>query len=368
MNTSLLFSPLRMRDVQLANRIVVSPMAQYSAIDGVAGDWHLMHVGNLAISGVGLMILEATAVEPRGRVSPYCLGLWSDAHEAALCRIVEFCKRNGGSPLGLQLAHSGRKGSVGAPWEGQAEIPPSRGGWSNISPSDVAYAGRTSPHAVSPEEMEQVKQMYATATTRAARIGFDTLELHCAHGYLLHSFLSPLSNTRTDAYGGSLDDRMRYPLEVFRAVRDAWPAHKPLGVRISATDWVAGGWMIEDSVQFARALQALGCDYICCSGGGTSVEQKAPVGPGYQLPYAERIRREVGIVTMGVGLITDPVQAESAITEGSCDLVAMGRAMLYQPRWAWQAAERFGVHADFPRQYARAHPSMRNRDFHRAVE
>ena len=367
MSSPLLFSPLRLRSLELPNRIVVSPMAQYSAVDGVATDWHLMHMGSLAVSGAGLFIVEATSIEAQARVSPHCLGLWSDRHEQALARIVAFCKEHGGAKLGIQLMHSGRKGSVGAPWHGQKEVAAEQGGWQTWSPSDVPYPGRSAPRVLSRSDLAAVRQRYVDAARRADRIGFDLLELHNAHGYLLHSFLSPLSNVRDDEYGGSLENRMRFPLEVFHSMREVWPGHKPMGVRISATDWAPRGWTIEDSVVFAKALKALGCDYVTASSGGSSSEQEIPVHPGYQLPFAETIRREAGIATMGVGLITEPEQAEQALQQGRVDLVALGRAMMYQPRWAWHAAEKLGADAYFPPQYARSHPSMRKRDFLKAV-
>jgi 2,4-dienoyl-CoA reductase-like NADH-dependent reductase (Old Yellow Enzyme family) len=368
MTSPLLFSPFKLRGLELPNRIVVSPMAQYSAAEGVATDWHLMHMGALAVSGVGLFISEATSIDPEARVSPYCLGLWSDEHERALSRIVTFCRKHGDTRMGIQLMHSGRKGSVGAPWQGQMEVAQANGGWQTWSCSDVPYPGRSAPRAMTRSDLAAVRQRYVDATRRAERIGFELLEIHNAHGYLLHSFLSPLSNARTDEYGGSLENRMRFPLEVFRSIRDAWPDGKPIGVRISATDWAPGGWTLDDSVAFARELKALGCDYITASSGGSSDEQAIPVGPGYQLPLAERIRCEAGIATMGVGLITEPEQAEAALQEGKADLLALGRAMMYQPRWAWHAAERLGCDAYFPPQYARSHPSMRKKNFLKATK
>ncbi|HMN78767.1 MAG TPA: NADH:flavin oxidoreductase/NADH oxidase [Burkholderiaceae bacterium] len=367
MTTPILFSPLRLRGLELPNRIVVSPMAQYSADGGVATDWHLMHMGNLSVSGAGLFITEATSIEADARVSPHCLGLWSDVHEEALARVIGFCRRHGGARLGIQLMHSGRKGSVGAPWQGQKEVAAADGGWQTCSPSEVPFAGRSAPRPLSRDDLAAVRQRYVDAALRADRIGFDLLEIHNAHGYLLHSFLSPLSNHRTDEYGGTLENRMRFPLEVFRALRDVWPERKPIGVRISATDWTPDGWTLDESVQFAAALRELGCDYITASSGGSSSDQQIPVGPGYQLPFAERIRREAGIPTMGVGLITQPEQAERALAEGKADLLALGRAMMYQPRWAWHAAEKLGADAYFPPQYARSHPSMRHRDFLKAT-
>lgn len=364
----LLFTPFKVRGVELANRIVVSPMAQYSAEDGVATDWHLMHMGNLSVSGAGLVIIEATSIDAEARVSPYCLGLWSDRHEAALARVIDFCKRKGGSRMGIQLMHSGRKGSVGAPWQGQKEVGTDGGGWQTLSCSDVPYPGRSAPRQMDKQDFAAVRQRYVEAARRAHRIGFEWLELHNAHGYLLHSFLSPLSNHRTDEYGGSIENRMRFPLEVFRSIRDAWPADKPFGVRISATDWTPGGWTLEDSVVFARELRALGCDYITASSGGSSDSQAITVGPGYQVPFAEAVRREAGIATMAVGQITEPEQAEEILQQGRADMVALGRAMMYQPRWAWHAAERLKADAWFPPQYARSHPSMRSKNFLKATK
>lgn len=358
--TALLFAPYTMRDVRLPNRIVVSPMAQYSATaDGCATQWHLMHVGHLAVSGAGLVIMEATAVEPRGRVSPRCLGLWTDAQAEALRPVVAFCRAEGQAALGLQLAHAGRKGSVGRPWEGQDSIPPAAGGWRPVSSCDLAYPGRRAPHMLTVEEMAELRDAFVAAARRADALGFDLIELHAAHGYLLNSFLSPLANCRNDAYGGDLAGRMRWPLEVFAALRAAWPAHKPLGMRISATDWVEGGWRGDDSVALARALRALGCDYVTASSGGISAAQKIPLGAGYQLPYAKRIQQEAGMPAMAVGLLHDPDVAEQALQDGAAELIALGRGMMWEPRWAWHAAEALGAAAPFPPQYARSHPSMR---------
>lgn len=329
-------------------------MAQYCARDGLAEDWHLMHVGNLAVSGAGLVIMEATAVEPRGRVTPACLGIWNDAQEQALSRIVRFNRSWGGARMGLQLIHSGRKGSVAPPAEGNRELPLEGGGWRTCSPSEIPHPGRSAPHALDLEEMAAVRHSFADAARRADRAGFDLLEIHCAHGYLLHAFLSPLANGRSDWYGGSLPGRMRFPLEVLASVRDAWPLHKPLGVRISATDWVEGGWDIQDSVEFCRKAKALGCDYVAASSGGVSNQQKIPLAPGYQLSFAQAIRRDAGIPSVGVGLITEPEEAERALAEGLADLVALGRAMLDDPRWTWHAAEHLGAGAYVPAQYKRS--------------
>lgn len=319
-----------------------------------------MHVGSLAVSGASLVIIEATAIQPEGRVTPYCLGLWNDAHEAALKRVIDFCHEQGGSALGIQLMHSGRKGSISAPWEGAAELAPKSGGWQTMAPSAVPFHGHAlPPKALSRDDLAALKQVYVSAAERALRVGFDVVEMHSAHGYLLHSFLSPLSNFREDDYGGSLENRMRYPLEIFRALREVWPADKVLGVRISATDWAEGGWTLDDSVVYCRALRAAGCDYVAASSGGAANEQTIPVGPGYQLPLSERIRHEAAIPTVGVGLITKAQQAEDALVEGKADLIALGRGMIYNPRWAWHAAEQLGANSFFPKQYARSHPSMR---------
>jgi len=360
---SLLFSPLALRDLELPNRIMVGPMGQYSANDGSLGAWHLMHLGSLAVSGAGLIVIEATAVNAGGRLSPRDPGLWSDANEAALKPILEFCREHGGARLGLQLFHSGRKGSVTVAWERQQVIPVERGGWIPRAPSAIAYPGRTTPKPLDLEEMRQLVADFVAATRRCDRLGIELLELHSAHGYLLHNFLSPLTNHRMDAYGGTREGRMRFPLEVFSAVREAWPRHKPLGVRISAVDWAEGGWTIEDSVAYAAALKALGCDYITASSGGAVAEQRLVVGPGYQVPFADIIRRETGMCTVAVGLITEARQAEAILGTGKADLVGLARTMLYNPRWPWHAAAELGEEFFYPKQYERAHPSMQGGDF-----
>jgi NADPH2 dehydrogenase len=361
--SSHLFSAFRLRGLELANRIVVSPMAQYSAEDGCATTWHLMHLGSMSVSGAGLLVIEATAVERNARLSPGDLGLWSDENEAALAPVVAFCRKHGAARIGLQLQHAGRKGSVTLAWEKQRQIPHDRGGWPIHSADAIAYPERALPIALDKPMIARLLQSYAAAARRADRLGIDLIEIHSAHGYLLHNFLSPLSNQRRDEYGGDRDGRMRFVLEVFEAVRDAWPEHKPLGVRISATDWVEGGWSIDDSVALAQRLKALGCDYVAASSGGAVPEQKIAVGPGYQVPFAERIRREAGIATMAVGLITEPRQAEAILVSGRADLVALGRGLLYNPRWPWHAAAELGQEAYYPPQYERAHPSMRRGDF-----
>jgi 2,4-dienoyl-CoA reductase-like NADH-dependent reductase (Old Yellow Enzyme family) len=359
-----LFSPYTMRGLTLPNRIVVSPMAQYSGTAAnEANDWHIMHYGNLAVSGPGLVILEATAVEPRGRVGQFDIGLWTDAQQESLARVVRFCREHGQAKLGIQLAHSGRKGSTARPWQGGQYQGEAEGGWHPISSGDAPYPGRPAPQMLDHAGLAEVKEYFVAATRRAAELGFDLVEVHSAHGYFLHSFLSPLSNNRNDEYGGDLAGRMRYPLEVFTAMRAAWPADKPMGVRISATDWMEHGWTLEDSVAFARALKPLGCDYVCASSGGSDPAQKLDVGPGYQVPMARRVREEAGIPSMAVGLINEPQQAEQALRDGAADMIALGRGMTYDPRWAWHAAEALRETAAFAPQYARSHPTLRFGDF-----
>lgn len=358
----MLFSPLELRGLRLANRIMVSPMCQYSAVDGGATDWHLVHLGHLALGGAGLLCVEATAVEPAGRITPGCLALCSDATEAELRRVVETVRRHSRVALALQLGHAGRKASSHEPWNGGQQIPLDRGGWPAVAPSALPHAeGELPPRALTPVEMAALRERFADATRRAARLGFDAVELHAAHGYLLHQFLSPVSNRRTDDYGGPLERRMRYPLEVFAAMRAAWPGDRPLGVRVSATDWVEEGWDVDQCTEFARRLKALGCDWIDASSGGISPRQKIRLGPGYQVPFAERIKQDVGITTIAVGLITEARQAEQIVASGKADMVALGRAMLYDPRWAWHAAATLGARIDTaPRQYHRAPPRERS--------
>lgn len=361
---SRLFSAYRMRDLTLPNRIVVSPMAQFSGTAAnEATDWHLMHYGNWSVSGPGLIMVEATAVEPRGRVGLYDIGLWTDAQQAGLARVVSFCRQYGQAALGIQLAHAGRKSGSARPWEGGHGLSEAEGGWQPISAGDTPYPGRLVPKMMDRDEMENVKRDFVAATRRADALGFDVVEMHAAHGYLLNNFLSPLANNRNDEYGGDIAGRMRYPLEVFTAMRAAWPAHKPMGTRISATDWIDGGWTAEDSVIFARELKALGCDYICTSSGGTGPEQQIEAGPGYQIPLARRVREGAGIPTMAVGVINEALQAESALRDGAADLIAIGRHMTYDPRWAWHAAETLREQPRFPPQYARSHPTLRYGDF-----
>jgi NADPH2 dehydrogenase len=354
---SALFTPIDLRGVRLANRIVVSPMCQYSAENGCAGDWHLMHLGQFSVSGAGLLMVEMTNVEARGRISPHCLGLYSDDNERALARVVAFCRRYGDIKIGVQLAHAGRKASTLPPWQGRKRLLPGEGGWQTVSASAVA-AGPASPtpEALGVDDIAGLVDAFAEATRRALRIGFDAIELHGAHGYLLHQFLSPLSNRREDDYGGSLENRLRFPLEVFDAVRAEWPDDRPLGVRISAIDYLHGGWRIEDSVAFGRRLAERGCDWIDVSSGGIAAGEEIPAGPGYQVPFAARVREQTGLVTMAVGLITEPHQAEDIVASGQADLVALARGMLYDPRWAWHAAAELGAEVAYPNQYVRCRP------------
>ena len=352
-----LFSPIQLGPLTLRNRIVIAPMCQYSAENGEATDWHLMHLGQMALSGAGLLIIEATAIEPDGRISPDDLGLWSDATEAALGRVLKSVRRYSPMPLAIQLSHAGRKASSHAPWDGGQLIPSEQGGWTPQGPSAIPH-GPTEPPplALDGAGLQRVLQAFVAAARRAHRLGLDAIELHAAHGYLLHQFLSPLANQRTDEFGGSLDNRMRFPLAVFDAVRAALPDGFPLGMRLSATDWVAGGWDLDQSLVFGQRLRERGCAFMHVSSGGVSPQQKIPVGPDYQVPFAEAIRRETGLPTMAVGLITEPEQAEAIVAQGRADMVALARGMLFDPRWPWHAAARLGAQVDAPKQYWRSQP------------
>lgn len=356
---SALFTPIQLRGLELPNRVVVAPMCQYSAEDGTVGDWHIMHLGQYAVSGAGLLFVEATGVEAAGRITPGCVGLYSDENEAALKRVLNFCNAYGNVPVGIQLAHAGRKASVDVPWKGGAPLNADNGAWQTVGPSAEPYAdGWHTPDAMDDEILDRVKQGFVQAAERSVRLGFKAIELHCAHGYLLHQFLSPISNRRNDSYGGSLEGRMRYPIEIFEAVRAVVPDDIPIGFRISATDWVEGGWDIAQSVAFATVLKKLGCDFIDVSSGGNSPDQQIPVGPGYQTGFAAEIKRETGLATMAVGKITDPLQAEHIIRSDQADMVALARGMLYDPRWTWHAAEVLRATAAFPPQYQRCHPAL----------
>jgi len=355
---SRLFEPLALGSLRLENRIVIAPMCQYSAIDGTPGDWHLIHLGQLAQSGAGLLILEATAVSPAARISPRDLGLYCDANEAGLARVLAAVRAISPIPIAMQIAHAGRKASVHVPWEGGAQIGPDQpGGWKTEAPSALPFnTGNDAPMALDAAGLARVRDAFAQTALRAARLGIDAIEIHGAHGYLLHQFLSPLSNQRTDDYGGSLENRMRFPLEVFEAVRAAFPPGRPVWVRISASDWVDGGWDLEQSVAFSRALAARGCAAIHVSSGGLSPAQSITLVPGYQVPFARRIKSAVGLPTIAVGLITEPQQAEDIIACGDADAIALARAMLYDPRWPWHAAASLGAQVRAPRQYLRSQP------------
>lgn len=355
---SQLFTPFRIGELAVDNRIVIAPMCQYSADSGLATDWHLIHLGHLALSGAGLLMLEATAVEPEGRITPDDLGLWSDDCERALGRVLESVRRHSAMPLAIQLAHAGRKASSHVPWRGGKQLAPEQGGWSAVAPSAEAYApGEVAPLALDRDGLQRVRDAFAMAARRSARLGLDAIEIHAAHGYLLHEFLSPLSNTRGDEYGGPAANRMRFPLEVFDAVRAAVPSAMPVGIRISATDWVEGGWDLEQSVALGHALRERGCSFIHVSSGGLAPQQRIQPGPGYQVPLAQRMRSETGLPTMAVGLITDAHQAEAIVAEGQADFVALARGILYDPRWPWHAAATLGAQVQAPPQYWRSPPA-----------
>jgi len=360
--TIALFQPIRLRGLALENRIMVSPMCQYSAVEGSMTDWHFTHLGMLSNSGAALLCFEMTNVEPIGRITPGCSGLYSDANEAALRRVVGFCRAHGQAKLAIQIAHAGRKASTAPPWEQRKPLRPEEGGWQPVAPSAIAMdEDSPTPRALSREEIRALVAKFADSVRRADRIGFDAIEIHAAHGYLLHEFLSPLANRRHDEYGGPLENRMRFPLEVFAAMRAVWPAHKPLGVRVSCTDWAEGGWDIEQTVAFTRELKKLGCDWIDCSSGGLAKNQVVPVAPGYQVPFAERVRKDAGIATIAVGLITETGHAESIIAEGKADMVTLARGFLWDPRWAWHAALELGATPHVPPQYLRGRPAKPTR-------
>jgi 2,4-dienoyl-CoA reductase-like NADH-dependent reductase (Old Yellow Enzyme family) len=354
---SKLFSPIALGGLTLKNRIAIAPMCQYSAQDGSATSWHTIHLGHLALSGAGILFIEATAVTPEGRISPDDLGLWSDANEQALGNVLQAVRAHSHMPIAIQLAHAGRKASTHVPWQGGKSIPSNAGGWTTVAPSALPFAEQDeTPLALDEAGLKRVRDAFVAAAMRAQRLGIDAIEVHAAHGYLLHQFLSPLSNRREDRYGGALENRLRFPLEVFEAIRAAFPADKPVGVRVSATDWVDGGWDIEQTAAFAQALKQRGCDFIDVSSGGLSPLQKIPLGPGYQVPFAARIRAETGMPTIAVGLITEAEQAEDIIASGQADMVALARGMLYDPRWPWHAAARLGAQVDAPPQYWRSQP------------
>jgi 2,4-dienoyl-CoA reductase-like NADH-dependent reductase (Old Yellow Enzyme family) len=360
MATAKLFTPMTVGNVTLTNRIVIAPMCQYSAVDGCMTDWHLIHLGSLALSGAALLTIEATAVLPEGRITYADVGLWSDETEEAIGRTLESVRRWSPMPIAIQLAHAGRKASSEVPWKGGGHLAPDHpNGWQTVSASAVPYDnGWHTPSALDAEGLGRVRDAFAHAARRAARLGIDAVQLHGAHGYLLHEFLSPLSNRRDDEYGGSLENRMRFPLEVFDAVRAAFPAERGVSMRVSGTDWVEGGWDIEQTVTFARALEARGCGAVHVSSGGLTPRQRIPMGPSYQVPLARAVKRATSVPVVAVGLITEFEQAEAILSSGDADLIALARAILYDPRWPWHAAAHFGARVRAPSQYLRSQPQQ----------
>ena len=355
---SALFSPLEVGGLRLANRIIIAPMCQYSAEDGCMSDWHVIHLGHLALSGAALLTIEATSVTPEGRISFGDVGLWSDANEEAMARVLASIRRWSQMPIAIQLGHAGRKASTDKPWFGGAQIPPGEpNGWQTLAPSPVPFeAGENPPLEIDASGLARIRQAFADASRRAARLELAAVQLHGAHGYLLHQFLSPLSNLRTDEYGGSLENRMRFPLEVFDAVRSVFPAERPVTMRVSATDWVDGGWDVEQTIEFARELEKRGCAAIHVSSGGLDPRQEIPVGPSYQVPLARDVKRAVNMPVIAVGLITDFEQAEAIVGTGDADMVALARGILYDPRWPWHAAAALGGAVQAPPQYLRSQP------------
>ncbi|WP_165324511.1 NADH:flavin oxidoreductase/NADH oxidase [Rhizorhabdus phycosphaerae] len=353
-----LFQPLTVGGLTLDNRIVIAPMCQYSAEDGAMTDWHIQHLGQLAASGAGLLTIEATAVEPEGRISFADVGLWDDRTEAAMARVLEAVRRHSTMPIAIQLAHAGRKASTDLPWRGGAQLAPDhQNGWQTVAPSALPFeASENAPTALDKVGLDRIRDAFADAARRSARLGLDAIQIHGAHGYLLHEFLSPLSNRREDEYGGSLENRMRFPLEVFDAVRAAFPADRPVSVRVSGTDWVDGGWDIGQTIAFAKALEARGAAAIHVSSGGLDPRQAIPVGPNYQVPLARAVRQAVSIPVVAVGLIIEFEQAEAILATGDADLIGLARTMLYDPRWPWHAAAHFGAQVKVPPQYLRSQP------------
>lgn len=358
-SNSRLFTPLTLGGVTFANRIAVSPMCQYSAEQGSPTSWHLQHLGSLSMSGAGLLIVEATAVEPAGRITPACLGLYSDANEAALQPVVTLCRRWGTAKLGIQLAHAGRKASAKVPWQGGGPLTRGEGDWQTVGASAIPFNDSwPAPQALDDMGLTRVRDAFVAAAKRAHRLGFDLIELHGAHGYLLHSFVSPVSNRRDDRYGGSLANRMRFPLEVASAVRAVWPRDKALGMRITGSDWIDGALTPDDAGVFANELHRIGFDYVCVSSGGISPQARVVVGPGYQVPFAAVVKKASDIAVQSVGMIADPHQAEAILAEGSADCVALARGFLDDPRWAWHAADTLDAEVACPPQYQRARPKL----------
>ena len=358
MTASLLFTPIKLGRVELPNRIVISPMCQYSAIDGNVNDWHHAHLGSLSLSGAGLLYIEATSVTSEGRITPGCVGLYSEQNFQALKKLVNSLRAVSPIKIAIQLGHAGRKASSRRPWEGGELMTPSEGGWTTFAPSAIAYKeGELAPTELSKQQIKELIQSFSVSARRARELGLDVIEVHAAHGYLLHEFLSPLSNARNDEYGGSLENRMRFVLEAFEAVRAAAGPDIAVGARLSATDWVEGGWDVEQSIELSKRLQAMGADFLDISSGGVSPHQKITLGPGYQVPFAEKIKAEVNIPVMTVGLITEPKQAEEILQQGKADMVALDRGMIADPRWPWRAAAELGGSVQGSSQYYRCLPS-----------
>jgi 2,4-dienoyl-CoA reductase-like NADH-dependent reductase (Old Yellow Enzyme family) len=355
---TVLFTPLRVGTLELTNRIVIAPMCQYSAVDGCMTDWHVIHLGHLALSGAALLTIEATAVLPEARITYADVGLWDDATEAAIGRTLESVRRWSEMPIAIQLAHAGRKASTEVPWKGGAQIPPDHpNGWQTFAPSVIPFEdGHRPPAALDRDGLTRVREAFAAAAQRAARLGVDVVQIHCAHGYLLHEFLSPLSNRRDDEYGGRLENRMRFPLEVFDAVRAAFPADRAVSTRVSGTDWADHGWDLDQTIAFAQALEARGCAAIHVSSGGLTPTQQIPVGPSYQVPLARAVKKATGMPVIAVGLITEFDQAEAIVGTDDADLIALARTILYSPRWPWHAAAHFGAQVKAPNQYLRSQP------------
>lgn len=357
--SSQLFTPITIGSMALKNRIVIPPMCQYSANEGLLSPWHTIHYGGFACSSAGMLIVEATGVQPEGRITPFCPGIWTDEQGQKHAEMLKAVRPYASMPIGIQLAHSGRKGSTRPMWIRGGMVPPEEGGWIPVAPSPLPFnKGETLPHALSEAEIAQTVKAFGQAAQRAHEAGYDFIELHAAHGYLLHQFLSPVSNKRDDSYGGSLENRMRFALEAFKAIRDAFPAEKPVGVRISATDWIEGGWDVESSRALLLELEKLGCAYAHISSGGLAPEQQIAPGPSYQVNLAAQLKDSLSIPTITVGLITSPEQAEGIIVSGQADMVAIGRGMLFDPRWPWRAAMQLGASVEGPPQYWRGAPYL----------
>ncbi len=362
--TSALFSPLTLRGLTLPNRVALSPMGQYIAEDGAANDWHIVHYGQYAMGAVGLVITEMTNVSPEARITLNCAGLYSDVQEAAAKRVVDFCKKFGTAKIGIQIAHAGRKGSANVPAAGGKPLTAAEGAWTTVAPSALPFAPDWPvPEALTKAGLEKIKADFVAAVKRADRVGYDLIEFHGGHGYLIHQFLSPLSNQRTDEYGGSTENRMRFPLETFAAMRAAWPAEKPMGIRVSATDWVEGGWTPEETVLFAHELKKLGCDFIDVSSGGLDPRQQVPLAPGYNAQFAAKVKKEADIPTSTVGLIVDANLAEEIIASGQADMIAIGRGAMWDPRWSWHAALELGAEIKYPPRATPCIPALRPQIF-----